>query len=217
MGAARTTAAGCAGSGLRRVLRALLRRPRLPALRAPVVRRRRSRRRDREPAELDDAARAGRRRRHPGQLYRKGLDGHFRQYTEAKTTEVPLGRDGMYYQEFHACFDWMHHGEAWSPIVLQGLSEPDDRALQRRMRRWAGMVHGRRTRTSRTTTRSTASSAPSSTGRADPCCARRRRSTGPATRSRSPGRFTTLHGETILPGDARPLPRLHRTSSATTP
>ncbi len=72
-------------------------------------------------------------------LYKKGMEGHLRQYTEAKTVEVPMGRDGMYYQEFHACFDWLHHGEAWSPIVLQGLSEPHDEALVRRMRRWAGM------------------------------------------------------------------------------
>ncbi|MBI3973295.1 MAG: hypothetical protein HY332_18640 [Chloroflexi bacterium] len=72
-------------------------------------------------------------------LFKKGMVGHFRQYTEAKTSEVPMGRDGMYYQEFHACFDWLHHGEAWSPIVLHGLSEPGDRALVRRMRRWAGM------------------------------------------------------------------------------
>src|SRR6476660_476230 len=35
-------------------------------------------------------------------LYRKGLDGHFRQYSEAKTIDVPMGRDGMYYQEFQA-------------------------------------------------------------------------------------------------------------------
>ncbi len=73
------------------------------------------------------------------ELFRKGMEGHLRQYTEARTTDVPLGRDGMYYQEFHSCFDWMHHGEAWSPIILHGLSEPGDRALVRRMRRWAGM------------------------------------------------------------------------------
>jgi hypothetical protein len=75
-------------------------------------------------------------------LYEKGLEGHFRQYTEAKTTEVPLGKDGMYYQEFHACFDWMHHGEAWSPIALQGLSDPGDPALLRRLRRWSGWYMG---------------------------------------------------------------------------
>jgi len=76
------------------------------------------------------------------ELYRHGLEGHFRQYTEAKTTEVTLGRDGMYYQEFHACFDWFHHGEAWSTIFLQGLTTPEDRALVRRMRRWTGWYTG---------------------------------------------------------------------------
>ena len=47
--------------------------------------------------------------------FKQGLEGHFRQYTEAKTTEVELGRDGMYYQEFHACFDWFHHGRPGPP------------------------------------------------------------------------------------------------------
>jgi hypothetical protein len=76
------------------------------------------------------------------ELYRKGLDGHFRQYTEAKTTEVELGREGMYYKEFHACFDWFHHGEAWSTIFLQGLTSPQDRALVQRMRRWSSWYMG---------------------------------------------------------------------------
>ena len=75
-------------------------------------------------------------------LYKHGLEGHFRQYTEAKTTEVTLGRDGMYYQEFHACFDWFHHGEAWSTIFLQGLTTPEDRALVQRMRRWTSWYTG---------------------------------------------------------------------------
>ena len=75
-------------------------------------------------------------------LYKQGLEGHFRQYTEAKTTEVTLGRDGMYFQEFHACFDWFHHGEAWSTIFLQGLTTPDDQALVRRMRRWTSWYMG---------------------------------------------------------------------------
>lgn len=75
-------------------------------------------------------------------LYKHGLEGHFRQYTEAKTTEVTLGRDGMYFQEFHACFDWFHHGEAWSTIFLQGLTTPDDQALVRRMRRWTSWYMG---------------------------------------------------------------------------
>src|SRR3954468_21576210 len=75
-------------------------------------------------------------------LYKKGLEGHFRQYTEAKTVDVPMGRASMYYQEFHACFDWMHHGEAWSPVVLQGLADPHDGALVGRLRRWTAMYNG---------------------------------------------------------------------------
>ncbi len=75
-------------------------------------------------------------------LYKRALEGHFRQYTEAKTTEVELGREGMYYKEFHACFDWFHHGEAWSTIFLQGLADPADRALTHRMRRWTSWYMG---------------------------------------------------------------------------
>ena len=75
-------------------------------------------------------------------LYKEALEGHFRQYTEAKTTEVELGREGMYYQEFHACFDWFHHGEAWSPIFLQGLTDPADGRLTHRFRRWASWYMG---------------------------------------------------------------------------
>src|SRR5687768_10526381 len=75
-------------------------------------------------------------------LYKRALEGHFRQYTEAKTTEVELGREGMYYQEFHACFDWFHHGEALSPIFLQGLADPGDKRLTHRFRRWASWYMG---------------------------------------------------------------------------
>ncbi|HEX5417432.1 MAG TPA: hypothetical protein VFZ25_17340 [Chloroflexota bacterium] len=72
-------------------------------------------------------------------LYKKGWEGHLRQYTEAKTVEVPFARDGMYYKEFHVCFDWFHHGEGFSAFFLQGLSDPTDRALIQRTRRYAGM------------------------------------------------------------------------------
>ncbi len=75
-------------------------------------------------------------------LYKRALEGHFRQYAEARTTEVELGREGMYYQEFHSCFDWFHHGEAWSVILLQGLADPHDEALIRRMRRWSSWYMG---------------------------------------------------------------------------
>ena len=71
-------------------------------------------------------------------LYKRGWEGHLRQYTEAKTVEVALGRDGMYYKEFPVMFDWFHNGEGFSAFMLQGLSDPDDRAMQIRSKRYAG-------------------------------------------------------------------------------
>lgn len=44
-------------------------------------------------------------------LYMKGVEGMIRQYTAAKTVEVPAGRGGMYHKEFSAQSDWMQHGE----------------------------------------------------------------------------------------------------------
>ena len=63
------------------------------------------------------------------ELYKRGWEGHLRQYTEARTIEVPLGRDGMYYKEFPPTFDWFHIGEGLSAFILQGLSDPDDAAF----------------------------------------------------------------------------------------
>jgi hypothetical protein len=71
-------------------------------------------------------------------LYRKGWEGHLRQYTEARTVEVPLARDGMYYKEFPVCMDWFHNGEGLSPFSLEGLADPNDRKLRQRTRRFAG-------------------------------------------------------------------------------
>lgn len=71
-------------------------------------------------------------------LFKLGWDGHLRQYTEAKTVEVPLARDGMYYKEFPVMFDWFHHSEAMSPFYLQALSDPFERKYQQRTRRYAG-------------------------------------------------------------------------------
>ena len=72
------------------------------------------------------------------ELYKRAWEGHLRQYTEAKTTEVPFARDGMFYKEFHVMFDWMHLGEELRVFNLQGLSDPYDRSLLRRARRFAG-------------------------------------------------------------------------------
>lgn len=71
-------------------------------------------------------------------MYKFGWEGHLRQYTEAKTVEVDLARDGMYYKEFPVMFDWYHNGEGYAAFFLQGLSDPDDLQFQKRSRRFAG-------------------------------------------------------------------------------
>ncbi len=71
-------------------------------------------------------------------LYQRAWEGHLRQYTEAKTVEVELARDGMYYKEFPVMFDWFHNGEGFSAFYLQGLCNPTDRRLLQRSRRYAG-------------------------------------------------------------------------------
>jgi len=75
-------------------------------------------------------------------LYLKGLDGMIRQYTEAKTTQVPAGRGGMYYKEFSAQSDWMHHGEGMRVFNLMALSVPGDAKYVARARRFAGLYMG---------------------------------------------------------------------------
>ena len=72
------------------------------------------------------------------QMYKKAWEGHLRQYTEAKTVEVPFARDGMYYKEFPVMFDWQHNAEGLRVFNLQGLSDPDDEKFQKRLRRYAG-------------------------------------------------------------------------------
>ena len=71
-------------------------------------------------------------------LYRKSWEGHLRQYTLAKTVDVPFARDGMYYKEFPVMFDWLHNGEGLLAFNLQGLSDPDDPRFRARVRRYAG-------------------------------------------------------------------------------
>src|SRR5439155_5097486 len=68
------------------------------------------------------------------QMYEKAWEGHLRQYTLAKTTEVPFARDGMYYKEFPTQMDWMHNGEGLTVFNLMGLANPADPAYERRVR-----------------------------------------------------------------------------------
>ena len=71
-------------------------------------------------------------------LYKKAWEGHLRQYTLAKTVDVPFARDGMYYKEFPVQFDWLHNAEGLVVFCLQGLSDAGDRALLQRTKRYAG-------------------------------------------------------------------------------
>lgn len=71
-------------------------------------------------------------------LYKRAWEGHLRQYTLAKTVEVPFARDGMYYKEFPVMMDWLHNGEGLVVFNLQGLSDPLDAKFAQRVRRFAG-------------------------------------------------------------------------------
>jgi hypothetical protein len=75
-------------------------------------------------------------------MYKKAWEGHLRQYTLAKTVEVPFARDGMYYKEFPVMFDWLHNGEGLTVFNLQGLSDPLDDRFQQRVKRYAGFYMG---------------------------------------------------------------------------
>lgn len=71
-------------------------------------------------------------------MYKRAWEGHLRQYTLAKTVEVPFARDGMYYKEFPVMMDWLHNGEGLVVFNLQGLSDPRDPRFLERVRRFAG-------------------------------------------------------------------------------
>jgi hypothetical protein len=73
------------------------------------------------------------------EMYKLGWEGHILQYTEAKTVEVELAREGMLYKEFPVSLDWFHHGESLSVFNLQGLSDPGNGAFLTRVRRYAGL------------------------------------------------------------------------------
>ena len=72
------------------------------------------------------------------QMYRKAWEGHLRQFTLAKTSDVPFARDGMYYKEFPVMFDWQHNNEGLLVFHLMGLSEPDHPSYEKRLRRYSG-------------------------------------------------------------------------------
>ncbi len=76
------------------------------------------------------------------QLYLKGWEGMLKQYGEARTTDVPAGREGMYVKEFSAQSDWMHHGEGLQLFNRMSLSVPALPVYRERARRFAGFYMG---------------------------------------------------------------------------
>ena len=76
------------------------------------------------------------------QLHLKSWEGMIRQFTEAKTTDVPIGRQGMYYKDFSAQSDWMHHGEALRTFNVLALAAPALPAYQKRARSYAALYMG---------------------------------------------------------------------------
>ena len=75
-------------------------------------------------------------------LYLTAWEGMIRQYSEAKTRDVPAGRDGMYFKDFSAQSDWMHHGEGLQLFNRMALSAPDLPAYRERARRFAALYMG---------------------------------------------------------------------------
>jgi hypothetical protein len=76
------------------------------------------------------------------ELYTKAWEGHLKQYSELKTVETEIARDGMYHREFPVMNDWQHLSEGLSVFNLMGLSAPRDPAFQDRARRFSGFYNG---------------------------------------------------------------------------
>ncbi|MCI4591879.1 hypothetical protein MOK15_17485 [Sphingobium sp. BYY-5] len=70
-------------------------------------------------------------------------EGHLRQFTAARTIDVPIARQGMYYREFPTQMDWQHNAEGLTSFNLMGLSIPRDAKLLARTRRYADFYTGR--------------------------------------------------------------------------
>ena len=76
-------------------------------------------------------------------LYLRGHEGLLKQYTEARTVETPIARQGMYHKEFIVQSDWMHHGEGLQLFNRMGLSlGAKDATYNSRARRFAGFYMG---------------------------------------------------------------------------
>ena len=77
------------------------------------------------------------------EMFSKGHEGLIAQYTDARTTNVPIARQGMYYKEFIVQSDWMHHGEGLQLFNRMGLSVPTDREVSGASAAVCRVLHGR--------------------------------------------------------------------------
>ena len=75
-------------------------------------------------------------------MFMTGHEGLIKQYSEARTIDVPIAREGMYHKEFIVQSDWMHHGEGLQLFNRMGLSAPANATYQARARRFAGFYMG---------------------------------------------------------------------------
>jgi hypothetical protein len=76
------------------------------------------------------------------ELYKRGQEGHWRQYNELRTKLTKLAENGAYLKEFITQSDWFHTGEGMRAFLLQGLSEPNNELYRQRMKRFADMYTG---------------------------------------------------------------------------
>ena len=75
-------------------------------------------------------------------MYTQGWEGHLRQFTAAKTKDVEIAREGMFYKEFNVQLDWQHHAEEMTLFHVQGLSDPNNPRFHDRARRFSAMYMG---------------------------------------------------------------------------
>lgn len=76
------------------------------------------------------------------ELYKKGQEGHWKQYNELRTKLTTLATNGAYSKEFITQSDWFHTGEGMRAFLLLGLSEPNNELYRERTKRFAAMYMG---------------------------------------------------------------------------
>ncbi len=75
-------------------------------------------------------------------LFKKGYEGHLKQYGELRTTLTKLAANGAYSKEFITQSDWFHTAEGMRAFFLMALSAPNDELYRQRSRRFADMYTG---------------------------------------------------------------------------